>query len=280
MLLDALESAGLVHHRRHDPSAINLPAQEAAAGLLINDPVYCCADWAMWLDADEFLLPLSMPDVSALIAEIDNRNADGIALPWRNFGHSGHHEVPQGLVIENYTMTAAGTNRTERTYKCLYRTTSPIAKLYPHRPYWAGKVKLLGPDLSQLPEETVVKLKGNGRPDELLPRGMSSVNRAAQVNHYPVKALRRFLLKRQRKSALGNVGRFSDEYLNRFDVNEISRTEIIDVWAGRVRCFMANALDNTRVRQAYNECVSRFEERLRQTDLNRLLDAIDMKISR
>ena len=82
-LLDALQSVGLVHHRRHSAVGQDLPPQDAAARLIIADPVFRQADWAIWLDADEFLVPLTVPDVPSLVAALQDRGADAVALPCR-----------------------------------------------------------------------------------------------------------------------------------------------------------------------------------------------------
>ena len=82
-LLDALQSVGPVHHRRHSTAGQNLPPQDAAARLIIADPVFRQADWAIWLDADEFLVPLTVPDVPSLVAALQDRGADAVALPCR-----------------------------------------------------------------------------------------------------------------------------------------------------------------------------------------------------
>lgn len=265
-LLDALQGAGLVHHRRHSAIGQDLSPQDAAARLIIADPVFRRADWALWVDADEFLMPLTLPDVPALVAALEDRGADAIALPWRNFGSSGHVDVPEGLVIEELTMTSAKLTRMERTFKCLFRTSAPMAHLFAHRPIWSGgPIRCLGPDLTPLPDEMAQRMKENGRPDELLPREWKRRPRVAQINHYPVKSLRQFLLKRSRRSGLGHKGRFADGYLNRFDINEAGRTEI-HRFVPAVKALMAEALSDPAVREAHAETVGRRDERAARTD--------------
>lgn len=266
-LLDALQAAGLVHHRRHSVLGQDLAPQDAAARLMIADPVYRRADWALWADADEFLLPLTVPDVPALVAALEERGADAMALPWRNFGSSGHVDVPEGLVIENFTQASAKLTRMERTFKCLFRTSAGIEQLFVHRPIWKQdqSIRFLGSDLAPLPEETSFSFKENGRPNELLPREFKKRRRVAQINHYAVKSLRQFLLKRLRKDGLGDKARFKDAYLNRFDINETEQTEI-HRFAPAVRAMMAEALADPAVQQAHSAAVRRRDDRVARTD--------------
>lgn len=266
-LLDALQAAGLVHHRRHSVQGQELAPQDAAARLMIDDPVYRRATWALWADADEFLLPLTVPDVPALVAALEDRGADAMALPWRNFGSSGHVDVPEGLVIENFNRSSAELTRMERTFKCLFRASADIEQLFAHRPIWraGASVRMVAQDLSPLPDEAAGRVKENGRPDELLPREIKKRPRVAQINHYPVKSLRQFLLKRTRRSGLGNKGRFADGYLNRFDINETERTEI-HRFAPAVRAMMAEALADPAVQEAHSAAVRQRDERVARTD--------------
>lgn len=266
-LLDALQAAGFVHHRRHSALGQELAPQDAAARLMIDDPVYRRATWAFWADADEFLLPLTVLDVPALVAALDDRGADAMALPWRNFGSSGHVDVPGGLVIENFNRCSAELTRMERTFKCLFRVSADIEQLFAHRPIWSDRAKvcMAAPDLSLLPAEITGRMKENGRPDEMVPREIKKRPRVAQINHYPVKSLRQFLLKRTRRSGLGNKGRFADGYLNRFDINEAAHTEI-HRFVPAVKELMAEALADPAVRDAHAVAVQRRDERVARTD--------------
>lgn len=271
-LLDALQAAGLVHHRRHSVRDQSIAPQDAAARLIIADPVYRRADWALWADADEFLLPLLSHDVSTLVAMIEDRAADAMAVPWRNFGSSDHVDVPAGLVIEEFTMTSAKLTRMERTFKCLFRTSVGIEQLFVHRPIWAAgtAVRMAAPDLTLLPDEIAYCTKDNGRPDELLPREFKNRPRAAQINHYAVKSLRQFLLKRTRRSGLGNKGRFADGYLNRFDVNEVERTEI-HRFIPAVKQMISKALTDPAVQETYITAIRRRDERMALGDPAQIL---------
>lgn len=57
-----------------------------------------------FIDADEFLVPLSSQDIYDTVDELmcSNPNAGGVVVNWRMFGPSGHVKKPEGLVIENY----------------------------------------------------------------------------------------------------------------------------------------------------------------------------------
>ncbi|MFN7027082.1 MAG: glycosyltransferase family 92 protein [Pseudorhizobium sp.] len=73
-----------------------------------------------FIDADEFLLPMSGTTVEeALAAAGDHPN---ISLPWHMFGTSGYKEKPAGGVLANYTRRGAnpiGEGEPASNFKCI-----------------------------------------------------------------------------------------------------------------------------------------------------------------
>jgi hypothetical protein len=66
------------------------------------------AEWVAFLDADEFLFELK----PGLLLDILRRSQEQptIAFNWRYFGSSGHEQIPDGLVIENFNQANASLN--------------------------------------------------------------------------------------------------------------------------------------------------------------------------
>lgn len=61
------------------------------------------ADWTAFIDGDEFIAYKGPDNLRAYLNKHAEKNA--ILMKWIIFGTSGHRVPPDGLVIENYTMT-------------------------------------------------------------------------------------------------------------------------------------------------------------------------------
>ena len=67
-------------------------------------------EWILFIDVDEFVYPLDPGQMSLLpLLKEYETNPDVAGLQFRMiwFGNSGFRDVPEGLVIENYTQRAA-----------------------------------------------------------------------------------------------------------------------------------------------------------------------------
>lgn len=270
-LLDALGALGWITHVRHSPPA-DLSAQDAVARLAIAHPRYRAAEWAIWLDADEFLVAHAGDgSVGTLLAQAGG--ADALALNWRLFGDSGQTHSSDALVTETFTMAATPETRQARTVKTLYRTNSGVEALFIHRPVWSptsrpyvidGAGRALGDDF-------VHGVKKNGRPVEMLDRKGISYE-LAQINHYAIKALDRVAIKQHRGNGLlpgAAGGRFGFGYLRRFNHNHQPDTAL-SRHLPALRATMAEALADPEVARAHAACHAAFAamlERVRPTTL-------------
>jgi Glycosyltransferase family 92 len=57
--------------------------------------------WMMFIDIDEFVFPTIAETLHEPLAGYED--LAGLVLPWHMFGHSGHRQRPNALVIESYT---------------------------------------------------------------------------------------------------------------------------------------------------------------------------------
>jgi len=222
-LLDAIAAQGWLTHRRHAPPP-GVSPQDAVAAQAKADPALAGADWLMWLDADEFLLVhAGNGRVADLIPA--GRGAEALALSWRNFGDGGHDRTPDGLVIENFVHGMALENPQSRSVKTLFRLTPRIAEFAIHRPIFTEGPEIAFRDGAAKPLRQHFQFDRNkdNRPKHRLPEGRQSW-RIGQINHYPIKALDRYLLKRLRGNGLDpNCApeRFDPDYLDIFNFNDI-----------------------------------------------------------
>lgn len=256
LLLDALAGLGWITHHRHSPPE-GVSVQDNVARLALEAPELAAADWAMWLDADEFLcIHAGDGRLPALLAAIGP--ADALALCWRIFGTAGQLHSTGAPVLSDFTRAGPLGLRMSRTIKTLFRNDARIAAHFIHRPIWAegAEIAILGADGRPI-EGFAHKTKGNGRPEELVPRGRRSWQ-LAQVNHYAVKALDRVAAKRMRGDGLGlDAARFGLSYLNRYDRNDEEDRAILRHQPA-VLAAMAEALDAPPVLAAMEACARRF----------------------
>ena len=227
-LLDAIAGLGWLTHRRHDPPA-GLSPQDAVAARAKADPVMAGVDWVMWLDADEFLVVhAGAGRVADLIAA--SRGAEALALNWRNFGDGGLDVTRDGLVTELFVHGMALDNAQSRSVKTLFRQTPRIAELAIHRPIFTPGDEVAFRDGAGKPLRQHFQFDRNkdDRPRHRVPEDRQSW-KLGQINHYPIKALDRYLLKRLRGNGLDpNCApeRFDPEYLDIFNFNDVEDTAL------------------------------------------------------
>lgn len=227
-LLDAIAGLGWLTHRRHAPPA-GMSPQDAVAARAKADPALEDAEWLMWLDADEFLVVhAGERRVADLIRAA--RGAEALSLNWRNFGDGGHETSDGSLVTERFCHGMSLANPQSRSVKTLFRPTSRIAEFAIHRPIFTPGDEIDHRDGAGKPLKHHFQFDRNkdNRPKHRVPEDRQSW-RIGQINHYPIKALDRYLLKRLRGNGLDPdcaPERFDPEYLDIFNFNEVRDTAI------------------------------------------------------
>ena len=190
-LLDLLP--GVSHVPFHpDPEK---SVQWQAMRLADAHPLMASADWAIFLDCDEFLcLDAPMQTFADLIGSVDD-DTDAIALPWRLFGAGMQESFQDRLTPERFDRCApdpfflpAGS-----FFKTLFRPGS-FQKLGVHRPRnkrgRTAKWNLGG--LSQVPEGFA---EAEGRINLF---GLMAGPARARLNHYSLRSAAEFMVKRGR----------------------------------------------------------------------------------
>lgn len=262
LLLDALANLGWIEHHRHQPPP-NVAPQDAVAALAWQNPSLLAADWAMWLDADEFLnVKASDGKVQNLVAAAGE--ADAIALNWRNFGDSGQTHSAEGLVLAHFTQAAPLDTRMSRTVKTLFRVSDKVESLFIHRPVWKpGPLVVLDGAGRALPDDFIFARKDNARPEELVPKGRQT-GKLAQINHYVIKSLDRVAIKQRRGNGLiagGGSSRFGLGYLRRFNRND-ETDHSIQSHILATQSLIDEALSTPQVAAAHTACRRAFQAAL------------------
>lgn len=77
------------------------PAQVSAYNNFVFARRGMDANWAAFIDLDEYIVPVS-ERMTDLLAFYDRPEIAGLAIGWSIFGSSGHITRPEGLITENY----------------------------------------------------------------------------------------------------------------------------------------------------------------------------------
>ena len=197
-LLDRLEHLGLLVHLRSQPASPR-DAQLVAYTLAASHPLTVAADWAMVLDADEFLnVHAGTGRVGDLIDAVPGATA--ICVNWRLFGSSGHREWSPGLVTERFTRAAPLEHGVNWPYKTLFtRLDAYGCKLLSHQPRFPHAHELQNLRYVDGAGLTLPSWVYDESRDTFLQSEPGTVSWAlAQVNHYNTRSRDDYFAKHRR----------------------------------------------------------------------------------
>lgn len=204
--LEALAAHNIVHHIYHTLGPDDRPQGKAA--LLGNDSeLLDDGDWVIWLDADEFLnIHVGGGRVEDLVAAIGG--AQGMLIPWRVFGDSGHAEFPGSFISSDFTGAAARDFKENFHIKVFYRFKKGSTKLSHciHRPGLSPKAGYKNTDFLNANAEVIDEdyaihdkwLSGQENQGNFNVPEIDYCWQLAQINHYMVRTPEHFALKRSR----------------------------------------------------------------------------------
>lgn len=175
---------------------------------------YRAAEWAMALDCDEFLvIKTGQGRVSDLVDALQPQ-VNVCTVHWKAFGSSYHATMPEGLVTEVFTMAEHPDRIASRQmgFKSIFKP-SAFRRIGIHKPKDA---------LADVPP---VICNGSGiLLDPIADPGWRSKDSGcrslAQVNHYAVRDLERFIVKSGRGRTANHERAVDKDYWNAFDLNE------------------------------------------------------------
>lgn len=194
-LLDTLAQDGRILHMPFQPAGKKSVQWQALRHLQETDS-YRMTDWAMFFDCDEFLCAPQVGLRDAVVAfEAEAGPFDALALPWRLFGSGGQKRRMPGLTPERFTQAAPPDLHfpLAHLFKTLHR---PAAFRQPgvHRPRARTRhpARWIGPDGTRLSD-------GFARNDAAISLyGASRAQPRLWLNHYSLRSVEEFMLKRTR----------------------------------------------------------------------------------
>ena len=261
-MLIRLEELGLGYHRRNVIPEGKKP-QPSAIKHAQADPIVQQSDWVMVFDADEFLcIRHGDGTLDGMISEAMNMGANGIVVTWRIFGSSQICDWSRAPVTEQFILAAPPQWNKGWGVKTLFKFDPDYWKLGIHRP--AIKNKHLQ---SSFPDK-VLWLNGSGIPmeDYFKFRGWRSIRRTigydwAQMNHYAVKSLDSYIIRRFRGNVNNKKDKYNSEYWALQDRNEI-KDETILRHAGRRQEIVNELLKDPVLNKLHFAALERVETQL------------------
>lgn len=143
------------------------------------------SEWCAFIDADEFLYPVTGDSITDVLDEVSS--APAVAVHWLNFGSNGHETRPQGLSIESFTRRAPDDFPDHYVMKSIVRPDAIVAYLHPHQSLVLG---------CYVQEDGTPVFPIGGRCS--VPK-----RRKLAINHYYTKSRQQLLKKRERGRPLG-----------------------------------------------------------------------------
>ena len=277
-MLMRLEELGLAHHRRNlIPDGVK--PQPSALNHAQNEPLVGASDWVLVLDADEFL-SVNHPSgqLEGMLDDAVARGANGVVITWRIFGSGGVIDWSRAPVTETYTRAAPPLWNKGWGVKTLFKFDPEYWKLGIHRP--TIKTRLLKTGFP----DTIRWLNGAGQPmeDYFRFRGWRSIRRTlgydwAQMNHYAVKSLDAYALRRLRGNVNNKTDKYNADYWSLQNRNEVEDRAILRHAPARAR-IMAELLGDPVLNRLHHGACEAIEARLatyRQTEAyQRLRDSL------
>lgn len=218
-MLDHLQDLGYLTHLPNPAPVFESPNfQPAALKYTQIMREFREADYVISMDVDEYLnIHVGDGTISALLNHMGD--VDVISLSEQLFGYNGREFYEPGFVTEQFTRCGSltpGDRRARRGVKSVLRRASGLT-LKNHRPHPNDDVSF----------DDIVWVDGSGKraPEDFihdLENGMDCRGRfdVAWLNHYPLRSMDSFLLKRDRGDVVVKNRKVSVRYWNVRNQNE------------------------------------------------------------
>ncbi|WP_171006763.1 glycosyltransferase family 2 protein [Shimia litoralis] len=199
LMLSHLHDAGVLTHVPQAREG-NRSIQWQALNRGWKHPLRKQADWILVSDVDEYL-NIHVPGyrISDLLAALPE-NTDGIAVPWRLFGHNNVLDIQDAPVTTQFTRAIPPDTSfpiSASMFKMLFRRAGPFNQLGVHRPKQKAADKAGLPnfvDGAGVPLPPFLAETPNRLSLYMLSQGRSLV----EMNHYAIRSAAAFLVKKAR----------------------------------------------------------------------------------
>lgn len=259
-LLDCLEGHGWLTHVRHQPPEGKHPKLWAyKTGR--QHPLSAKADWVLVCDVDEFLVLHVADTIQDFIGD-GERDFLGMAINWRCFGTARRQRYQDGLVHRQFRRCGPLGMTPNGSFKSLFRQPRAFQRWSDHTPIglsgdWGAEgniwVNSSGRHLERFDE------KANHPIRHLYPA--ERVHEAAQMNHYILRSLDHFEMKRGTPSPSAGKDRYNDRFFKAHDRNGYKDESALR-FADRFEPVHAKAMALPGVTRLHHLCCADYVARL------------------
>lgn len=206
-----LQAMGLARHhatQRWDRTSL----QRAALRQATRYDEVARADWLYVCDADEFLVVKCGDGSVQALTDAATTKAEVISVPWRIFGPDGRETYVERPVTQQFTRANACQPARIAYPKSLFRGLDNVQRIGIHAPI--PKPELARGFHRELPG-------GLPHVPQHHPMFVLADYHFAQVNHYALRAMDSFLVKRDRGRVNHSAQSMDLDYWQRFDIAEV-----------------------------------------------------------
>jgi Glycosyl transferase family 2 len=262
-LLQALAENGWIHYVRNTVKDGESP-QFTAYRRIHKHPAYQHAHYAMVLDADEFLNLKQHNCVQSFLKCYPT--ADAIAIFWRYYGSSGDFFWSDELVIDRFKTCATPFHSINAHFKTIFKVSENVKGLGIHKPLFdlqlfkSGKIRYEYVTKNTLETDIVTESK---QPSNYGPGKIDTT--VAQINHYSVKSLQEFEMRRNRGNGfnLSKEDHFSWRQFFLRDRNEVIDNSIL-THKKQLQALIVRMLSEPDIQNACNKILSHYQNKFSQ----------------
>lgn len=228
------------------------------------------ADWIFVCDADEFLTIKVGDGTVQALSDASGEDSDVISVPWRVFGPSGVTNYRDQPVVDQFAWAESETDtrkEARKFVKSLFTGQRRFKRIGLHAPIpseeWKGKIKTVLP---------------GGIPLEKGTKREAVTYDHAQVNHYALRSMDSYLVKRARGRANHSSHVLGLEYWNRFNINQV-QDYAINRYAARVKELRDSYMSDPRVAELHQAAVAWHQEKITEIKADPVLQDLITSIA-
>lgn len=226
-LLNLMHDAGWLTHITHSPEP-GTPPKRSAHAAFRNHPLTARTDWLLICDVDEFLV-LHDGDgtIGGFVGDGAPEGFRGVGFHWKVFGAGDQRAWRDALQHRIFTRCAETHHKANTSFKSLIWKPLDFRRYGAHSPQgFAGQWGTGNNHWIDSEGKRLGRYDPNGaaqratHPDRV-------THRAAQMNHYMIRSLESFALKRGIPSPAALRDRYTDEFLDNYNRAEATDTSAL-----------------------------------------------------
>ncbi|HKL68369.1 class I SAM-dependent methyltransferase [Salibaculum sp.] len=215
-LLDRLTERGIV---RHEPNAVLRRGPHKSALKYAQDHwLVAEADWVLICDVDEFLNLRRHDTIQSYLGSLPD-DTDMVTFPWQVFGCDGVVEFRDAPVTRQFRRCEAAPRdggSAMRDIKTIFRRPGEIDRFGLHRPRFTDNQA--SGFVWRTPDGTNISGEMNTTPKARM--DWAGADGQAYMNHYPIRAMQSYLVKKLRGRANHINHDLGEDYFRRWNLND------------------------------------------------------------